>query len=118
MDINKIEESLDTLMSTNGALAAAVIDWKSGMALGTRKNGNFDIELAAAGNSEVIKAKMNTMASLGLGGHIQDILITLENQIHIIGLVPSNPDLAIYIALDSSKANLALARNQVKNISK
>lgn len=118
MDLNNIDTMLDDLMKVNGALATGVIDWESGMALGMRTNGTFDIELACAGNSEVIKAKMATMRSLGLEGNIQDILITLSDQIHIIGMVPDQPELAIYLAMDSSKANLALARIAVKNAAK
>ncbi|MDQ7083406.1 MAG: hypothetical protein Q9M36_00025 [Sulfurovum sp.] len=57
MNINNIENILNDVMDINGAIATAVIDWKSGMALGVRSNGNFDIELAAAGNAEVIKQK-------------------------------------------------------------
>ncbi len=116
MDINNVDNILDDIMGLNGSLAAALIDWKSGMALGTRTNGKFNIELAAAGNSEVIKAKMVTMKSLKLSGTIQDILITLDTQVHIITMVPSNKDLALYIALDSDKSNLALARIKLKSV--
>lgn len=118
MELNDIDGKLDELMKINGAIAAGAIDWESGMALGMKTNGTFDIELACAGNSEVIKAKMATMRSLGLEGQIQDILITLSDQIHIIGMVPNQPELAIYLALDSSKANLAMARIAVKNVMK
>lgn len=118
MELNKIDEKLDELMEINGAIAAGVIDWESGMALGMKTNGSFDIELACAGNAEVIKAKMATMRSLGLEGNIKDILITLSEQLHIICMVPGQPELAIYLALDASKANLALARIAVQNIAK
>lgn len=37
-------------MEINGAIASGVTDWESGMALGMKSNGNFDIELACAGN--------------------------------------------------------------------
>jgi len=118
MDISKIDEKLDELMKVNGALAAGLIDWESGMALGTRANGGFNIDLACAGNAEVIKAKMATMKSLELNGKIKDILITLTDQIHIISIVPDQHELAFYLALDSSGANLALARNVVQNVAK
>lgn len=118
MDFNKIDKRLDELMHTNGAIACGLIDWQSGMTLGTRTNGKFDIDLACAGNSEVIKSKMATMRSLGLEGSIKDILITLTDQIHIIGMVPDNPELALYFALDADKANLALARIAVQKAAK
>ena len=114
--MNNLEDVLKDILSLNGALAVSVVDWKSGMVLGTDTNKKFDIELASAGNSEVVKAKMATMASLGLSGGIEDILITLTDQIHIIRILESNPDLFLYAAFDSS-ANLALARNKMKTAS-
>ncbi len=74
---------------------------------------NFNIELASAGNADVVKAKMATMKSLRINGKIQDIMITLTDQIHIIHALESNPELCLYAALDSSKSNLALARNKL-----
>ncbi len=118
MDINNIDNILGDLMKVKGAIAVALIDWESGMALGMKSNGAFNIELACAGNSEVIKAKMATMKSLGLDGNIKDILITLSDQLHIIGMVPGKPELAFYMALDADGANLALARNAVQNAAK
>ncbi len=116
MDMKNIEASLAEVLELNGALATSLIDWQSGMVLGTASNSNFDIELASAGNSEVVKAKMATMKSLNLDGGIQDIMITLTDQIHIIHMLESNPELCLYVALDASKSNLALARNRLKTV--
>ncbi len=104
-------------MTLNGALAASVIDWESGMALGMLTHGNFDIELASAGNAEVLKTKIAVVKSLNQGD-IKDILITLQNQIHIITTIDGQPELCLYGAFDSSKANLALARNKMNHIVK
>ena len=116
MNINDIDSALDEMMSISGALAAAVIDWESGMSLGMRSNGHFDIELAAAGNSEVIKAKVATINSIGLNGLIKDLLITLTDQIHIITMIEDQPELCLYVAMDSAKANLALARHKMQKV--
>ena len=118
MDMNNIDLALDEMMSINGAIAASVIDWESGMTLGMKSIGNFDIELASAGNSEVVKAKMATMKSLDLHGDIKDMMITLTDQIHIISIVDNHPELCLYIALDSKHANLALTRNKMQSIAK
>jgi len=111
--MDNLETVLAELLTIKGAIASSVVDWNSGMVLGTDTNKTFDIDLSSAGHSEVVKSEMATMRSLELDDKIQDILITLEDQIHIIYIVPSNPDLFIYVALDES-ANLALARNKVK----
>ncbi len=116
MDIKNIEGIIDEMMSINGAIAAAVIDWESGMTLGMRTNGDFNIELAAAGNADVIKAKMATMKSLGLSSQIIDILITLTDQYHVITMSKDQPELCLYMVVDHEKGNLALTRNILRNL--
>ena len=118
MDMKNIEAGLNEILDLNGALAASLFDWESGMVLGMASNSNFNIELASAGNAEVVKAKMATMKSLNLHGSIQDMMITLTEQIHIIHILESNPELCLYVALESSKSNLALARNKLQTIAK
>lgn len=110
-----IDTTLEALMGVNGALGCAVVDASSGMALGTAGSG-VDLELAAAGNSDVVNAKMRTMKSLGLTGGIEDILITLDTQLHVIRPSSSNEGLFIYLVLDKKTANLALARRKVADL--
>ena len=76
-----IETALKEAMNIEGALGAALVDWESGMPLGTLGGGKYlDLDLAAAGNTEVVRAKMRTMQSLNLNDTIEDILITLAKQ--------------------------------------
>ena len=77
------KELLNQLLQTEGAMCAALVDSTSGMVLESVGTG-VDMELAAAGNTEVVRSKMKTMKSLGLEGAIEDILITLTHQYHII----------------------------------
>ena len=103
-------ESVQQLLKTDGALAAAVVDYSSGMLLAGGGSSNIDLEIAAAGNTEVVRAKIKTMKALGLNGHIEDILITLDTQYHIITMVQSKEGLFMYTVLDKAKSNLAMAR--------
>jgi hypothetical protein len=107
--MSNIKETLDKLLTIDGAMAAAVVDSGSGLMLGGAGTG-IDLELAAAGNTEVVRAKLKTMRSLNLKENIDDILITLDSQYHIIKLSTVSPGLFIYYVLDKTKANLALAR--------
>jgi len=115
-----IETALKEAMTVEGALGVALVDWESGMPLGTLGGDKYlDLDLAAAGNTEVVRAKMRTMQSLNLNDVIEDILITLGKQYHLIRLMTNadgSHNLFLYLALDRSKANLALARHHLKRI--
>lgn len=115
--MSNIEDTLSGLMGIEGALGSAIVDYQSGMLLGSQ-GGGVDLELAAAGNSEVVKAKIKTMKSLGLSGGIEDILITLDDQLHIIRPSASNEGLFIYLVLDKKNSNLALARRKTTDLEK
>ena len=110
-----LNESLQDLMSLDGAMCAAVVDYNSGMMLGSIGTG-VDLELAAAGNTEVVRAKMKTMKALGLNDTIEDMLITLGKQYHIIRPSAKLAGIFIYYVLDSSRANLALARRKINDV--
>ena len=110
-----LNESLQDLMSLEGAMCAAVVDCNSGMMLGSIGTG-VDLELAAAGNTEVVRAKMKTMKALGLNDTIEDMLITLGKQYHIIRPSAKLAGIFIYYVLDSSRANLALARRKINDV--
>jgi hypothetical protein len=110
-----INQGLQDLMSCDGAVCAALVDSSSGMILGQSGTG-VDMEVAAAGNTEVVRAKMKTMRGLGLNDVIEDILITLGKQYHIIRPMARKEGLFLYIVLDKSKSNLALARRKVADV--
>nr|WP_318384068.1 hypothetical protein [uncultured Enterobacter sp.] len=113
--MSNINESLESLMKMSGAIVASVVDANSGMMLGQAGTG-INLELASAGNTEVVRAKLRTMETLKLNDEIEDILITLGKQYHIICPIHKNAGLFIYFVLDKSKANLALARHHVKEM--
>lgn len=117
--MSNIEAGLKEMMEIEGAIGAAVVDYSSGMALGTLSSTkSLDLTVAAAGNTEVVRAKMRTMDQLGLNDAIEDILITLSGQYHVIRPLTSRKGqgLFLYLALDRARGNLALARHRLKNI--
>lgn len=109
---------LDQLNTLSGFIGAALVDSDSGMALAMHGGGNINLELAAAGNTEVVRAKRRVVSQLGLDDTLQDILITLSTQYHLIRPLESNPLLFLYVALDRSRANLAMARHELKAFEK
>jgi hypothetical protein len=108
--------ALKEAMLIDGALGAALVDYNSGLALGTAGGSReLDLNAASAGNTDVVRAKLRTMEMLKLDGTIEDILITLTGQYHIIRPLTarSGQGLFLYLALDRGRANLAMARRKL-----
>ena len=100
-----------------GFIAASLVDMDSGMTLAVRSNrSDFDLAVASAYNSELVKQKMKIMKALGLKTTLEDIILTLGDQIHFIKIL--SPTVFIYLAADRSATNLAIVRTVVQKYSK
>ena len=106
---------MDELLTLDGALCCAIVDSTSGMMLGSAGSG-VDLEVAAAGNTEVVRAKLKTMKALGLKDVIEDILITLGKHYHIIRPSARKEGVFVYLVLDKSRSNLAMARRKTQDV--
>ena len=113
-----VKESLAKLNQIDGFVGAALVDSESGMLLGQEGGGGMNLEVAAAGNTEVVKSTRKVMQNLGLRDAVEDILITLGKQYHLIRPLRSRPTLFFYLAVDRSRANLAMARLTLADIEK
>jgi hypothetical protein len=116
-----IETALKEAMSIDGAVGVALVDYDSGMSLGTLGGSDeLDLDVAAAGNTEVVRSKLRVMSALALDDRIEDILITLGRQYHLIRLIGGSKDgslmLFLYLVLDRDRSNLALARHHLRRI--
>jgi UDP-2,3-diacylglucosamine pyrophosphatase LpxH len=118
--VANIETSLKEAMAIEGAIGVALVDYTSGLTLGVLGGGpTMDMNVAAAGNTDVVRAKVRTMEMLGLKETIEDVLITLDTQYHLIRLLKDRRGteaLFLYLALNKGRANLGLARHQLRKI--
>jgi hypothetical protein len=96
-----------------GVIATAVVDLESGMTLAAKSNRpEFDLAVASAYNSELVKQKMKIMRALNLKSALEDMLLTLSDQFHLIRFLPGGTSF-LYLAADRSGTNLAILRNSV-----
>ncbi|MEM8978690.1 MAG: dynamin family protein [Pseudomonadota bacterium] len=104
------------LNDISGFIGACLVDTETGLMMASEGGDNFDLEAAGAANTEVVKAKMAAMKMLGIDEAIDDILITLGSQFHLIRPLADTPSVFLYTALDKKSANLGMARVQVKKV--
>ena len=96
-----------------GVIATAVVDLESGMTLAAKTNrSDFDLAVASAYNSELVKQKLKIMRALNLKSSLEDMLLTLTDQFHLIKFLPGGSSF-LYLAADRSGTNLAILRISV-----
>lgn len=109
--------SLVKLNDLAGFVAASLVDCESGLTLATEGTG-INLDVASAGSTEVVRAQQRIAKDLGSKEAIEDILVTLGNEYHLIRPLHGNSNLFLYVALDRSRANLAMARHLLKGFEK
>lgn len=96
-----------------GFIAASVVDLESGMTLAARSaRSDFDLAVASAYNSELVKQKLKIVKALGLKTTLEDMLLTLGDQLHLIKIFPGGHTF-LYLAAERASTNLAIVRNVV-----
>jgi hypothetical protein len=93
-------------------LAVSVMDLRNGELLATHHlPGKLDPGKAAAHNAEVIRQKQMALRALGLADTetIEDVLITLNSQWHVLRLLPGQRHF-LHLMVNQRDTNLALAR--------
>ena len=111
----KISQALDECMAIDGAIAASVVDSNNGFMLGAQGK-ELDLEYASAGNTELYHAKQKIMKNLGINEKIDDFLVTLDTQLHVLMPCHHLEGVFIYFVMSKAKGTLALARRQLKEI--
>ncbi|MGW6286464.1 hypothetical protein [Streptomyces sp. NPDC055107] len=121
-----IDECLLEVMRLPGARGASVVDWTSGLALGTiGESPNGDHEATAAETAEVARmtAEQPAFAHLAPDGGthhpgqapstpVEDVIVTTLDGYHMLRFVETDFDSSVFLHLwlDRAEGNLALAR--------
>lgn len=116
LETNDVETALRRIMTLRGALGACLVEISSGEMVGSLGDERFDLGLAATVNTEVVMAKRQAIRALELDDEIQDILIRLGKQLHLIRPLANHPDYFFYLVLRSDRANLAMARHRLAEV--
>ncbi len=113
------QEKLSKIATLDGFLSVCVVDSNSGRVLLSEGDGDtINLDLAAASNTDVVRAERKTIASLGLKDEVGDILITLGKEYHLIRPLSNKENLFFYLVLDRDRGNLAMARFVLSDVEK
>ncbi|WP_433547336.1 hypothetical protein ACQPZG_21335 [Streptomyces sp. CA-294286] len=119
-----IDACLVEAMQLPGARGAALVDWTSGLALGTAgEAAGTDSETAAAESAELARmaAEHGTFAPAGgqdKGPPVEDVIITTRTDYHLLRYVETSFDSSVFLHLwlDREQGNLALARLRLADL--
>ncbi|MEU2391220.1 hypothetical protein [Streptomyces sp. NPDC007369] len=126
-----IDECLLEAMALPGARGAALVDWSSGLALGTAGESPVgDHETTAAETAELARAAaeyesfaqpapaaMAQAAAAGADGPpVEDVIVTTRTGYHVLRFVETSFDSSVFLHLwlDRTEGNLALARHRLR----
>ncbi|UNO39504.1 hypothetical protein [Streptomyces sp. MST-110588] len=118
--MERVRNALQDVMTIKGALGSAIVDYYSRVTLAAIDGGvGFDLHEAGIGDTDVVRAKLRTLESLGYSvDSVEDILITLTKEYHLIRPVMQRrlQGIFIYLVLDRRDCELDQARAQLREI--
>ncbi|MET9294108.1 hypothetical protein [Streptomyces sp. NPDC003077] len=118
--MERVRGALREAMKIKGLRGAAIVDYYSRVILGAIDAGaKFDLHTAGTGDTDVVRAKLRTLESLGYPlDSIEDILITLTDEHHLIRPVMQRrlQGIFIYLVLDRDESELRSVRERLRAI--
>lgn len=133
-----IDACLHEIMALPGARGAAIVDWTSGLALGTAgESPNGDHETTATETAELARAAaeypafapaaeragpgpdpVEPVAGEAKGPPVEDLIVTTRTGYHVLRFVETTFDSSVFLHLwlDRHTGNLALARLRLQQL--
>ncbi|MEU5219142.1 hypothetical protein AB0G79_23500 [Streptomyces sp. NPDC020807] len=118
-----IDECLMEAMTLPGARGASLVDWTSGLALGTAGESPVgDHETTAAETAELARSAAEfdsfTKGDGDPGPPVEDLIVTTRGGYHVLRFVETSFDSSVFLHLwlDRDTGNLALARIRLQDL--
>jgi hypothetical protein len=118
-----IDECLLEAMALPGARGASLVDWTSGLALGTAGDSPVgDHETTAAETAELARTAAEFDSFTAEGGQegppVEDLIVTTRAGYHVLRFVETSFDSSVFLHLwlDRDSGNLALARIRLRDL--
>jgi predicted regulator of Ras-like GTPase activity (Roadblock/LC7/MglB family) len=108
--MKNFKEKLRSIFELDGVLAASIVDTNTGMPLIQESKSPINLESYCAYMVEVIKSHKKFLTKLNIKDKIEDIVINLDKNYHIITFVLKQDNLFIYVILDKENSNLGMTR--------
>jgi len=95
------------IVDLNGFVGACLVDSETGVLLAQAECEDFDSTVL---DIDKVNSKIKAVKDLGAGDVLEDVVITLETQYHLVRRLKSANEVFIYLVIDRSAANLGLAK--------
>jgi predicted regulator of Ras-like GTPase activity (Roadblock/LC7/MglB family) len=99
-----------------GLIGACLVDSRSGEMLASEGPGSHDVDRVAKLNADFMRTWDYSVEELRVEEPLDEILMTLETQVHLVRPLEKHPKVFLYVALDKAVCNLGLARLQLKQL--
>ncbi|RCH67720.1 hypothetical protein DT019_15845 [Streptomyces sp. SDr-06] len=119
--MDRLETALEGALAIGGATGVAIVDFQQRRVLGSLDRGSgLDMDKVAYGDSDVMRAKLYTLELLDYApDSVEDILITLGAELHMIRPLPRLREggIFIYLVLNRDQAQpLDEIRHQLRSL--
>jgi hypothetical protein len=115
--LTEAEAALDPVAHIEGFVLGCLVDASTGMILAARKDqDDISLPVAAAGAADIANVLSMLGGELPVDG-LEDVMVTFRNQLYVIRFISDDlePNILLLVILDRARANLALARREIRS---
>jgi hypothetical protein len=113
-DVSSLEDSLGQVMAVQGVRAAALIDIETGMVVRSVGVEGPEFPVAAASMADEARLAAAVLGPAQPGGDLEEISLVTIEKLHVSKVLKDG--LLLFVDLDRSRVNMALASLQVRQL--